>query len=38
MKEEVYLTFDDHEDFRKAVEEVLRDRKESHRMPILAKT
>ncbi len=33
MKEEVYLTFDDHEDFRRSLEEVLQDRKESPTMP-----
>lgn len=28
MEKEAYLTFDDHEDFRRAVEEVLNGRKE----------
>ena len=28
MKNEAYLIFDDHEDFRRAVEKELRDRKE----------
>jgi hypothetical protein len=28
MEEEVYLIFDDHEDFRRSLEEVLQDRKE----------
>ena len=28
MEKEVYLTFDDHEDFRRAVEETLQDKKE----------
>lgn len=29
MEKEAYLTFEDHEDFRRAVEEVLHDREES---------
>jgi hypothetical protein len=32
MENEAYLTFEDHEDFRRAVEEVLQDRKESSGM------
>lgn len=28
MEKEVYLTFEDHEDFRRAVEETLQDKKE----------
>ncbi len=32
MEKEAYLTFEDHEDFRRAIEEELQDRKELHRM------
>jgi hypothetical protein len=32
MENEAYLTFEDHEDFRRAVEEVLQDRKELSEM------
>lgn len=32
MEKEAYLTFDDHEDFRRAVEEALKDRKELNGM------
>lgn len=30
MEKEAYLTFEDHEDFRRTLEEVLQDRKEVH--------
>lgn len=32
MEKEAYLTFEDHEDFRRTLEEVLQDRKESFTM------
>lgn len=36
MEKEVYLTFEDHEDFKKVVEEALHNRKES--LKIFAKS
>lgn len=30
MEKEAYLTFEDHEDFRRTLEEVLQDRKKVH--------